>query len=151
VTDLSPAALATCRLRFAFDPGATLTAGKAMVVLAGRSGSAALIFAIQLRRSGGGAPEIRLKVKRAGGMSTSAWRALGGGGHVLELAWSAAQNASVTLLVDGAAGPSLTGLNTSGLALEAIRLGPSDGLASGAGGTLRFDRFVATRTSPIGP
>ena len=53
--------------------------------------------------------------------------------------------------LDGTPIGSLTGLDTRAYKLEAVRLGASAGVASSMTGEIRFDRFVSTNGSTIGP
>jgi hypothetical protein len=150
VTDSRPAAETSYHARFWFNPRGMLTAGKSVDVLTGRSSGGSTLFRVQYRLSSGGQPQVRTGVARSGGTTYTSWFTIANASHSIEIGWQAATSAKFTFAIDGATVQTLTGLATSADRLETVRLGPSGGLASGMTGTLYFDGFVSTRTSPIG-
>ena len=103
--------------------------------------------------------EFFILIHQAGGWDVTLWadpRNSRKGGYIgdpattLEIAWASARSASVSLLVNGTASGTLSGIDTSAYTLEEVRLGPSGGLSSSMSGTEYFDHFVSDRTTPLG-
>jgi subtilisin family serine protease len=151
VTDSTPVAATAYHARFSFDARALSTANQAIDVFSGLDSKNAAIVRLQYRRAAGGVGQIRIGASRAGGTTFTAWTNLAAGQHAIELGWQSGTSTSLRLWIDGVAGPTATSLDTHSYRLETVRLGPSAGLTSSMGGELRFDRFVSSRGSTIGP
>jgi len=149
VVDDSPNRERALRARFAFDPSTADTAGRVIDILIGRTGGTD-VLTVQFRRLGT-SREIRAGARRAGGWTYTPWTTIGPGWYSLEIAWSSSTSAGLAFLLDGAIIGQATSLDTSRYVVDSVRLGPSGGLGTGVAGRLRFDRFVSTRTTPIGP
>jgi len=151
VTDPTPRLDAGYHARFFFNPNGALLANNnsasGTTILSGLNAASTAIFQVQARRqtAGGGTYQVRLAVLRAGGTTTTNWFTISNASHRIGVAWQSAASASASLVVDGATLQALTGLNTSAYQLDAVRLGPSAGLAGGASGTMYFDAFASTR------
>ena len=150
VTDASPVAASSYHARFTIDAHRTSTRGRAIRLFAGRDRHGATIFTIEYKRASTGSAWIRASARRAHGTTYTSWTRLPGGAHAVELGWTSSRSARIKLWIDGAAGPSRSGLDTHAYRLESIRLGPSAGLSSGLRGTFTLDRFVSDRGSWIG-
>ena len=149
VVDDSPSRERAFRARFALDPSSADTAGRVIGILTARTGGTD-VLTVQFRRLVTG-PEVRAGARRSGGWTYTPWTATGPGWHPVEVGWSSSTTASLTLLLDGASVGQANGLDTSRYAVDSVRLGPSGGLGTGVTGTLRFDHFVSTRSTQIGP
>lgn len=156
VTDLTPAQDGSYHARFYFNPNSALTGNnQAYTIFAGLDAANATIFRVQFRRqnAAGGTYQIRASALSGGGFANTNWFNISNNApHWIEIAWTSGANTSFALYIDSTtAAQTLNGLNTNANKLEAVRLGPSDGLVNAASGTLYFDAFVSKRTTAVGP
>ncbi len=156
VTDLTPVLDASYHARFYFNSNNALTGNnQAYTIFAGLNPAGTTIFRVEFRRqnAGGGTYQIRAGALSAGAFVNTNWFTIANSApHWIEIAWTSGNPASFSLYIDGpTAVQTLTGLNTSANLLDAVRLGPSAGLAGAASGTLYFDAFVSRRYTVIGP
>lgn len=156
VVDERPDAETSYIARFWYDPnGWNPNGGSGQHRLfVGRGASGDTLFAVETRRVKSGKTfqnQIRLVVAKTAGTSATKWYVLGGsGGHAVEVSWQSGSQAAASLALDGRVLQTLARLNTSGRALETVELGVQ-GAPSSATGTVFFDEFVSTRTTPVGP
>jgi hypothetical protein len=156
VTDLTPAAAASYRARFRFDPNGALPTGTPTIFTASTatfSTGGNAVVQVQFRRVTTPAIgyEVRAGVRRqVGNTLFTPWVPIPAGASWIEVAWQSANSAAFTLIVNGSV-QTLTGVDTSfaGNLVQSARLGPSTGL--GGTGTVFLDDFVSTRTMAIGP
>jgi hypothetical protein len=155
VTDSRPVNETTFDGRFYFNPNGAVTGTGQQTILAGLNAANGSIFQLQYRRTntGGGTYQVRMVVARAGGNTTGAWQTIPNAATPIEFVWQSSTTASVSLYTGGVLRQTLTGLNTSANRLEAVRMGPSAGIAAGASGTQYYDAYAAKRslTPLIGP
>ncbi|MGC9468009.1 MAG: multicopper oxidase domain-containing protein [Anaerolineae bacterium] len=156
VTDLTPAQEPSYHARFYFNANSALTGqNQAYTIFAGVDAVNTTIFRVQYRRQNqaGGTYQIRASALSGGAFTNTAWYTIDPTTpHWIEIDWASGANASFSLYIDsGTSVETLTGLDTSAYLLEAVHLGPSDGLTSNASGTLYFDAFVSRRQTVIGP
>ncbi|MDX6212078.1 MAG: hypothetical protein QOF82_1165, partial [Frankiales bacterium] len=118
-----------------------------LTIFEGRTANNNQVFTVQYRYTGG-VPQVRAVLSRTNGTSTGAWVTLTGSTQLLQVDWTSATAGSLSLTVNGAAQPLLTG-NTSALLLEAVRLGITAGATniSGSTGIAYFDSFLSTRNT----
>jgi serine protease AprX len=151
LTDASPASATAYHARFGFDSRSFPTAGKAIDVFTALTARNALALEVQYRRDASGISQLRVGAARAGSPAWTSWVTLASGPHTVEVGWQSVASATVNLWIDGQLQSALTGLDTRAYTLDAVRLGPSAGLAKTMSGELRFDRFVSSAGSLIGP
>lgn len=137
---ISPAAT-TYHARFAFNPHSLRTANANSVtgILTGLSGTSSA-FQVQYRRgTNAAAAQVRLNF----GTANTAWVTIGTTTwSSIQVDWVSGRRVTLTMTVNGAAS-SLTGRNTSALAITAAQLGFRN--ATGAvTGTAYFDAFVSS-------
>jgi hypothetical protein len=101
------------------------------------------VFAVRFRTLGKRL-DMRAAVPNSGRWALTPWARMTRGVHRVGVQWSASPLA-ITLLVDGAAAGSLTGLPAAS-PLEKVMLGASGGLSLPSRGTLAFDTFSSQRT-----
>ena len=151
VSDPSPSAAAAYHARFGFDAQAFKTGGQAVDIFTGLDARSTTVLHLQYRRASTGPGQVRLGADRVGGTTYGSWVTLPDGRHALELGWQSASAAIVRLWIDGSQASATGALDTHGIVIETVRLGPSAGVTSTMAGELRFDRFVSSRGSTIGP
>ncbi len=154
VQDNSPAVDATYHARFYFNPNnyTSTTNGTARTIFTGLTGSGGNVFTVQVRRQSNGTYQVSATVNGSGGTTSTAWVTISAAAFTrIEVAWASGSSASFSLYVGSSTTPTftLTGLNTSAIKLETVRLGPQ-GVLTGVGGTMYFDNFVSTRNTVIG-
>jgi hypothetical protein len=151
VSDSRPKAAVRYHARFAFDARRLVTFGRNLDVFTGIDRAGKVILRLQYRRSASGSGQVRLGARRADGTTYTRWASLPAGPHTLEVGWRSGRTSTIKLWLDGVAVASASRLDTHTHKLESVRLGPSAGLTRSMRGELRFDRFVSTRGSKIGP
>lgn len=152
VTNGTPVLDASYHARFYFNANAMSTAGAAITIFSGQNAAGTAIFQLQYQANAQGDGRVRLAVLRTNGNSvTNYYNITKNAFNAIEIAWASGNSASASLYVNGTLRQTLTGLNTSAYKLDAVQLGPTAGLNANMAGTLYFDDFVSTRTTPIGP
>jgi hypothetical protein len=160
VTDGTPNNVTSYHARFYFNPNGTSTNTTSHEIFVGRNKPGTMIFRIQYRRNGTGTftYQVRAGALQQNGTGTATtftpWVTITNAAHAIELAWQAGASGSLSLYVDGGpAKQTLTGLATGDATyqLKTVRLGPSNGLATGMAGTEYYDAFVSTTSTQIGP
>jgi hypothetical protein len=127
------------------------TGGAAIDVFTGLDRTGATVLRVQYRRTATGPGQVRAGAKRAGGVTFTPWVILPDGRQAIEVGWQSASVSALRLWLGGSLVSEATKLDTRGLTIESVRLGPSAGVTSSMSGELRFDRFVSSRGSTIGP
>lgn len=154
VTDATPNALTSYDVRFYFHPNGSRAPNSGVTILAGVNAANNTVFTVQYRRPNPTSqPQIRAQVMRAGGTTSTAWVTLTNAPHAVEVLWSSGASVPFVLYVDGVQRAIANNRNTSAYTLEAVRMGPSSGLAGTLSGTQYFDEFISKRsvTTPFGP
>lgn len=154
VTDATPNALTSYDVRFYFHPNGSRAPNSGITILAGVNAANNTVFTVQYRRPNPTSqPQIRAQVMRAGGTTSTAWVTLTNAPHAVELLWRSGASVPFVLYVDGVQRAIANNQNTSAYTLEAVRMGPSSGLAGTLSGTQYFDEFISKRsvTTPFGP
>jgi hypothetical protein len=154
VTDNTPNALTSYDVRFYFHPNSSRAPNSGVTILAGVNAANNAVFTVQYRRPNPTSqPQIRAQVMRAGGTTSTAWVTLTDEPHAVEVLWRSGVSVPFVLYVDGVQRAIANNQNTSAYTLDAVRMGPSSGLAGTLSGTQYFDAFVSKRsvTTPFGP
>jgi len=158
VIDRSPTAEPSYHARFYFHPNGTLTGSGLLTgrpIFAGVDTGGANVFWVEYRRLGSGGSNLPTRVRGvalSGGTTlTTDWYTITNAPHAIEIAWSSGPATTFELYVDGILRRQLTGLNTSGYAIETVRLGVPLGAAYPSPGVMFFDAFVSRRNTIIGP
>ena len=149
--DTTPSAATSYHARFGFDARRLKTRSAVVDIFSALDRRGSWVMSVQYRRSSKGPGQVRVATRRAHGTTYTKWATLPDGRHTIEVGWYAASTSKVRLWVDTRLVSAATGVNTRGLAIETVRLGPTRGLTSSMAGYLRFDRFVSSRGSRIGP
>jgi FtsP/CotA-like multicopper oxidase with cupredoxin domain len=161
VTDQTPFQDATYRARFYFTPNGAGLGNRLVTIFSGYTGNSGgtQVFLVQTRFNSGNY-QVRLGIARSNGSSPvfmANWVNVVNGQNWIELSWRSSNDgaAKATMTVNGVSA-STTGIpntaNTNAYRIESVRLGPSAYANSGSvQGSLRFDSFVSTRRTVIGP
>jgi len=149
VADTTPAAEASYRARFSFDPNSiSASTGQNHNLFTGLASSGSSIFRVQFTRTAAGY-QVRVGLRtNAGGELFTAWSPLSDAPHTLELRWQAASAGVITLWLDGSLAQTRGSVANSQLRLEEVRLGPT-GIGSGFSGTEYYDGFASSRGGAI--
>ena len=162
VTDNTPSLDAEYHARFYFNPNGAVLANRVATIFAGYSGNnggGTQVFRIEARLNAG-QYQVRIGIARSNGSSPvfSGWTNVNNAANSIEMSWRSATGgtAKVTFTVNGTAvtlTPAIpNNANTSANTLGSVRLGPSAFTGTGTvSGSLRFDSFVSTRRTVIGP
>lgn len=155
LTDNSPNAEARYRVRFYFDPNTIVMAdGNAHLIFAGYQGTTR-VLRTEFRLSQG-KYQVRAGTLDDGSTwKSSSWFTISDASHAIELDWqaataAAANNGVLTLWIDGMLQTNVLSIDNDTRRIDAVRLGPSNGIDSGTRGTYYFDDFVSRRQSAIG-
>lgn len=155
LTDSSPNAEPRYRARFYFDPNTIpMKDGNAHVIFAGYHGSKVVLRAEF--RSSKAKYQVRAGTLDDGGTwKSSSWFTISDASHPIELDWQAAtavgaKNGVLALWIDGILQTNVLGIDNDTRRIDAIRLGPSNGIDSGTRGAYYFDDFASRRQSAIG-
>ena len=150
VQDNTPTAESSYRARFYINPNNAAVTSTAMPIFVGLTGANGNVFTVQLRRTNNGTYQVSAVVTRSGGTTATKWYTISGNSFTaIEIYWQSGTSVPFSLYTGGTLAETLTGLNTSALTLETVRLGPQGGLAN-VTGTLYFDSFVSRRYTFIG-
>lgn len=156
VTDDAPNAEPRYRARFYFDPNSiTMASGDSHGILYAYQGTSTAVLRGILRYSSSAYQVNFGLLDDTGTWHDTNWVTLSDARHALEIDWQAAtpagaNNGSLTLWVDGAQQPSITGVNNASRRIDRVRLGAVYGIDTGTRGTYFFDDFVSRRQSYIG-
>ena len=157
VTDDSPSAEPSYRVRFYFDPNTiTMANGNAHFLFYGYTGTSIVVTRVEFRRSSG-VYQLRAALRNDGSTFTNtSWFTISDAPHYVELDWRAstgpgANNGGLTLWIDGTQQANLTGIDNDTRRIDRVQLGAVAGVDSGTRGTYYFDAFESRRQSYIGP
>lgn len=155
LTDNTPNAEPRYRARFYFDPNTiVMKDGNAHVIFAGYHGTK-----VALRtefRNSKGKYQVRAGTLDDGGTwKSSSWFTISDDSHPIELDWQSAtaagaNNGVLTLWIDAMLQTNVLNIDNDTRRIDAIRLGPSNGIDSGTRSAYYFDDFVSQRQSAIG-
>lgn len=135
------------RARFKLNPNGATFDGNSVNVFRIR-GAGNTTANVRLRLSSG-VYQVQLQVQRSGGTSSTAWVALASGSNTVEVVWAKGGSTTASLIVNGAAQPNLTALNTNAFTADQLWLGL---MGNGSGtGAVYLDDFASTSGSPIVP
>jgi hypothetical protein len=160
VRDDTPNAESRYRARFYFDPNSIpMVSGDAHFIFKGFSGTSSSyveLVRVELHRTST-AYEVRASLLNDSTTWTNtAWVTIQDASNSIELDWRAATSAgandgALTLWVNGAEQPQLTGIDNDTRRIDFIRLGALTGIDTGTRGTYYFDAFASNRQNYIGP
>lgn len=151
VSDATPAAETSYHARFYVAPGSAVSGGATVDLLVARQASGAVVFRVQyMRATTAAAATVQVVFTRAGGTTSTRAYALPAGATSVEVAWQASTSATVSLYTGGVLRQTLAGLDTSGLAVDAVQLGAQVS-GAGASGSVALDSFASRRFTVIGP
>jgi hypothetical protein len=152
VQDNSPLVETSYHARFYFNPnsfGATTAAAR--TIFTGLNAAGNTIFSVSTRRQANGTYQVIATVSRSGGASSTQWVTIPGNAFTaIEISWQSAGAANFSMYVGGTQYAVAGTVNTSAFILDTVRLGPQ-GTMTGVTGTMRFDSFVSTRNTVVGP
>lgn len=155
LTDNTPNAEARYRARFYFDPNTiAMKDGNAHLLFAGYHGTK-VVLRTEFRNAKG-KYQVRVGTLDNGGTwKSSSWFTISDASHPVEWDWQAAtaagaKNGVLTLWIDGMLQTNVLGIDNDTRRIDAIRLGPSNGIDSGTRGVYYLDDFVSRRQSAIG-
>ena len=152
VIDTRPRADAEYHARFSVHPNSYVTGTgtnpTGISIFRGMSSTGASLFDVQYRASTKIGSQVRLVVTRAGGTTATAWFGVTTKAwNTLQVDWTAGASVGAHLYTGGVLRATLSGLDTSGLSLEAVQLGPQGTLTKN--GSMRFDAFASTRRTVL--
>jgi FtsP/CotA-like multicopper oxidase with cupredoxin domain len=145
ITDLSPVTPDSYLANFYFNPNGVMPDNadtEGVTIFSGVDVTNTELFKVQFRRQTGDILQVRLSVIHGGGTANTSWFTISNDWHQIQIIWNSGDAAYADLSIDGEFAETLSGLNTSGLSLDAVRLGPSSGSIGAAGtGSMYFDEF----------
>ncbi|MFM8319395.1 MAG: multicopper oxidase domain-containing protein, partial [Chloroflexota bacterium] len=152
LADRSPAGETTYHARFYVNPRQTVTGQAQVDLFTANDASGQAVLRVQYRKaSATGAAQLRLLAVHRGGVAATRWFTISGSqAHAVEIDWQSSRSAVLRLYVDGSLARSLSGLDTSRLRIESVRLGLVSGIRAGMSGSIYFDAFIARRDRYIG-
>jgi len=152
VVDSRPANESMYRARLYFDPNGSSPGTKEESLITAKTASGKTAFSVQVQKVGAGY-QFRA-VGLIGNKDTkTAWSVTKTDDwHWIEVAWTTGANPSggLVLIVDGAVTGSLVG-PTTGVTIDLVQVGATNGMNGSAAGTQYFDSFRSTRGTPVGP
>lgn len=147
VADRSPALSRSYAAAFDLDPnGVTIPRRKLVDVLTAIDSSGTSAFRLQIQADANGY-DIRAFARSKRGRETStSWVTITDGPHTIGVNWTAASSnngsdGGFSLVVDGAAVATLSGLSNGNYRINEIRVGPQS-IGSSVSGTVFYDSFT---------
>lgn len=157
VEDRTPTADPSYHARFYLNPNnlaytSNPVAATPRTIFIGLNAADQSVFQVQMRRQNRfGNFQVRALVYRAGGNTATSWFNIPNNAYTsIEIDWSSATSASFRFYTAGTLRQTITGVNTSALKLDTVRLGPQ-GAWTNVTGTMYLDNFVSTRRTYVGP
>jgi hypothetical protein len=149
VVDTTPNAVASYSSSFQFDPNSVVMGGKIHDLFRALSSTGTQAVGVQVRATTGGY-QVRATSRLANASTVyTTWATISDGSHSIKLVWVAASsssvsNGSLSLSIDGQAGPSQINLANSTVRIDEVRLG-AQSLSTGISGTEYFDTYTSTQ------
>jgi hypothetical protein len=142
--DDTPNSETTYHAAFSFNPHGATTANAEHDIFVGLDAAATPAFRVQFRKNGSNY-QVRAIVRRAGGQQSTSWYTITNATHTIDVKWTSAASAEFRLSIDNSLKQKLINLDTSGIVLDAVRLGAVAGLKTAMSGTEYFDGFTSNR------